>query len=97
MKALILSLALGLGLLIGCAAPDVDEANTQEEQENVAAQSDELISTGGLGWSADCKKCKDACDADYPGGGGPLQTCKKLCVLAGTCTKTTGPGIIFMR
>jgi hypothetical protein len=42
---------------------------------------------GGLttGWSAECKNCLDKCDADYPRGGGPLQTCKNLCKSGGSC------------
>jgi len=53
------------------------------------------------GWSRACKECRDKCDADYPKGGGPLITCRKLCKLGGSCksavqsttpgTTTTGP------
>ncbi len=104
MKSLFVALSLGLALLVGCAAPDAgeDEANTPAaaKDEAVATQTDELISTGGgtsTGWSAGCMNCKDDCDREYPGGGGPLQTCKKLCVLKGACKSTTGSDLYIMR
>jgi hypothetical protein len=48
------------------------------------------VGGAGSGWSAECKSCLDKCDADYPGGGGPLQTCKQLCKTAGTCPARLG-------
>lgn len=107
MKALSVSLflALGLALAVGCAAPAEGEAAGEEtaaqageaNEENVDSQSAALINTsssGGLGWSAKCKACKDKCDVDFPGNDtGPNQSCKKLCVLAKTCDKVGGPGV----
>lgn len=107
MKALSVSLflALGLALAVGCAAPAEGEVAGEEtaaqadqaNEENTASQSAALINTsssGGLGWSAKCKACKDKCDVDFPGNTtGPNQTCKQLCVRAGTCDKVSGPGV----
>lgn len=39
----------------------------------------QALSAGTSGWSAGCKACMDKCDSDYPRGGGPLITCRKLC------------------
>jgi len=108
MKALSVSLflALGLALAVGCAAPAEGEVAGEEtaaqadqaNEENRGTQQAALISSsssGGLGWSANCKACKDKCDSDFPGNDtGPNQTCKKLCVLAKTCDKVGGPGVI---
>lgn len=109
MKALSVSLFLALGLVaaVGCAAPAEGEVAGEEtatqaaneaNEENVESQSAALINTsssGGLGWSAKCKACKDKCDVDFPGNStGPNQTCKQLCVRAGTCDKVSGPGVI---
>jgi hypothetical protein len=37
------------------------------------------LMAGTSGWSRQCKACMDKCDADFPRGGGPLITCRKLC------------------
>jgi len=39
----------------------------------------QALSAGTSGWSRACKNCMDKCDTDYPKGGGPLITCRKLC------------------
>jgi len=106
MKTLSVSifLALGLALAVGCAAPAEGAAAGEEtaaqanegSEENTASQSAALINTsssGGLGWTADCKRCKDQCDADFPVGDTTNTQCKKRCVAAGTCTKVGGPGV----
>lgn len=99
MKALSLwlSLALGLGLgAVACAVPA--EEPVGQEEEATETQSTALISRqpgGGLGWSAKCKACKDQCDIDFPVGDTTNTKCKERCVLAGTCTKTSGPGVVM--
>jgi hypothetical protein len=35
--------------------------------------------------SAECKSCLAKCDANFPRGGGPLQSCKATCQRAGSC------------
>jgi hypothetical protein len=73
-------------------AGDADSiADTASDREDDAAADDTqplgttqqaLISSGGLGakpWCAARKNCYDQCGRDYPGGGGPLSTCKQLC------------------
>ena len=38
------------------------------------------VGGGALGWSTcNLRQCKNACVDTYPGGGGPLATCKRLC------------------
>ena len=42
----------------------------------------------GAGFSAGCLKCRNDCETQYPKPLGPQQTCKRMCVMAGTCSKT---------
>jgi hypothetical protein len=39
----------------------------------------------GTNFSAACLQCKNDCETNYPTPLGPQQTCKKMCVDAGTC------------
>lgn len=40
---------------------------------------------GGANFSAACLACNNDCETQYPTPLGPQQTCKRLCVEAGTC------------
>ena len=58
---------------------------TGPEGEQASANSAQALINNGtdLGakppWCAARKTCYDGCDRSYPGGGGPLATCKKIC------------------
>jgi len=80
------------------AATPADAADAPE----LATARQALISGGAGGlsakpWCAARKNCYDQCGRDYPTGGGPLSTCKKLCdtTTASKCRPGAVGGIVL--
>jgi hypothetical protein len=75
-----------------------DTVEQEEESDTQALGSTRQalsIATGGFEakpWCAARKTCYDQCDRDYPSGGGPLSTCKKIC--DATTASKCRPGVV---
>lgn len=89
-----MALSFVVAMVGGGGCSDADRGSTDDPR--AMDELDALQSGGGgfggrLGrsWCRARNDCYDRCDADYPRGGGPLQTCRRLCDSNSACPSAT--------